>query len=69
MWMAEARDRAAWSRTFAQIAALYNAFRGKNQPAVNVLQFFPWDKVSKQRAEPMTLALDNVLKELFPEKR
>lgn len=43
IWMAEAADRAAWNRTFAEMANLHNKFRGEKDEAIDPMQFFPWD--------------------------
>ncbi len=66
--MAEAKDRAAWNRTFAMLAGLYNPNRAKGAKPIDPMQFFPWaDLKSKPLAGP-TEAERQVLREAFPKK-
>jgi len=65
--MAEARDRAAWNRTFAVLAQLFNANRDpkKAQP-IEPMQFFPWDTAKPRQAPPPTEADRAALRRAFP---
>jgi len=67
--MAEAADRARWNRTQAVLAQIYNANRGKDDPPIDPMKFFPWDKGrSKPKARRITPADDKMLTKLFPPK-
>ncbi len=70
MWMAEARDRADWNRTFAILAQIYNANRDpdKSTPS-DPMQFFPWEKPKPARALPATAADVALLKHMYPGKK
>ena len=52
--MAEVRDRAAWNRTFAVLAQLFNANRDPEKTrAIDPMVFFPWGKrTDEQPASP-----------------
>jgi len=69
--MAEARDRAAWNRTFALEAVLYNAFRGKNDDPVDPMQFYPWPlpKHESKKVKRLTPELDRMLSDTYPAKK
>jgi len=70
MWMAEAADRAAWNRTFAVVAQLYNAFRGpKRHEAIDPMQFFPWQRAENRPAPPPTPEERAMLRQAFSGKR
>ena len=70
MWMAEARDRAGWNRTFALLDQLFNANRDpKTTRPVDPLQFFPWDKRAQEPAPPPTESDLKMLRKAFPGKR
>ena len=53
--MAEVRDRAAWNRTFAVLAQLFNANRDpeKTRP-IDPMAFFPWGKQAEEQAPAPT---------------
>ena len=69
--MAEARDRAAWNRTFALEAVLFNAFRGKDDEPVDPMQFYPWPLPPKREkpAKRLTPELDRMLSAIYPPKQ
>jgi len=52
--MAEAADRAAWNRTFAVLAQIYNANRGEGGEPIDPLQYFPWERPGPQKPKPPT---------------
>ena len=65
--MAEARDRAAWNRSLALLAALFNVHRdpARTKP-IDPMQFFPWDRPPLEQAPPPTLADLKMLRRVFP---
>ena len=68
--MAESRDRALWSHTFALLAQLFNANRdAKRTRPIDPLQFFPWDKQVREPAPPPTESDLEMLRRAFPGKR
>lgn len=68
--MAEAKDRAAWNRTFAVLAQIYNANRDpKKTDSIDPMQFFPWDRQQKEQALPPTPEDREMLRRAFPGKR
>ncbi len=68
--MAEAADRAAWNRTFAVLAQIYNANRDpKKTEPIDPMQFFPWDKARNQQAPPPTAEDRQMLRRAFPPKK
>jgi len=67
--MAEARDRAAWNRTFAGLAQLYNIYRPEGAERVSPLAFFPWESPEPPQAPPPTEEDRVVLRELFPGRK
>lgn len=68
--MAEAKDRAAWNRTFALMAQLHNAFRDpKKTDPMDPMQFFPWQRAENQQAPPPTAEEREMLRQAFPGKR
>ncbi len=68
--MAEARDRAAWNRTLAVLAQMYNANRGKNDQPEDPMQFFPWHEGTKRKVTPPPSKADlAMLKHTFPGKK
>jgi len=68
--MAEAKDRAAWNRTFAVLAQLFNANRDpeKTKP-IDPMQFFPWDRSPKEQASPPTPEDRQMLRRAFPGRK
>jgi len=65
--MAEARDRAAWNRTRAVLAQLYNVNRDpKKGKPIDPEQFFPWDDAAAQAAPPPTDVDRELLQQTFP---
>jgi len=68
--MAEARDRAAWNRTRAVLAQLYNVNRDpKRGKPIDPERFFPWDDVAKKPAAPPPTDADReLLKRIFPKR-
>ena len=69
MWMAEARDRTAWNRTFAVLAQLFNTNRDPHKTqGIDPLQFFPWDKAVREQAPPPTVEDRKMLRRAFPGK-
>ena len=68
--MAEARDRAAWNRTFAVLAQLCNANRNPDHgQAIDPVQFFPWDQGQQKQAPPPTPEEREMLRRRFPGRR
>jgi len=68
--MAEARDRAAWNRTMAFLAGLYNVNRDpKKTKPIDPMQFFPWGQPQEERAPPPTEADREMLRRVFPGKK
>lgn len=68
--MAEARDRAAWNRTMAWLAGLYNVNRDpKKTKAIDPMQFFPWTQPAKEQAPPPTEADRAMLRHVFPRRK
>ena len=63
--MVKARDSAAWNRTFAVLAQLYNVNRQAGAEAIDPLQFFPWSDRSRPAKAP-TPAEERMLERLFP---
>jgi hypothetical protein len=68
--MAEVRDRAAWNRTFAVLAQLFNANRDpeKTRP-IDPMVFFPWGKQTEEQAPAPTDEERQMLRRAFPKKR
>jgi hypothetical protein len=66
--MAEARDKAAWNRTFAVVAQLYNTVRGEKSEAIDPMQFFPWERPEKVKALPPTPEQEAMLDKMFSPK-
>ena len=70
MWMAEVRDRAAWNRTFAVLAQIFNANRdSKTTKPIDPLQFYPWGLGTREQAPPPTEGDRQMLRRAFPGKR
>ncbi len=68
--MAEARDRAAWNRTMAWLAGLYNVHRDpKKTKAIDPMQFFPWGQPQQEQAPPPTEADRAMLRHVFPRRK
>ena len=68
--MAEVRDRAAWNRTFAVLAQMFNANRDPEKTrAIDPMVFFPWGKRTEQQAAPPTAEERQMLRRAFPGKR
>jgi len=68
--MAEAKDRAAWNRTFAVLAQIHNANRDpKKTEPIDPMQFFPWDKARNQQAPPPTAEDRQMLRRAIGRKR
>lgn len=68
--MAEARDHAAWNRTFAQMAQISNLCREKDSEAVDPMIFYPWSREhEKLTAPPPTEEELVMLREAFPGKK
>ena len=64
--MAEARDRAAWNRTCALLAQLYNANRAEGSQPIDPMQFFPWhDESDEAPAPPPTPEQERMLERMF----
>ena len=68
--MAKASDRAAWCRTFAVLAQMFNVNRGKNSEAIDPMQFYPWPETGSHGSTlpPPTEADRKELRQLFPGK-
>ena len=64
-WMAEARDRYAWNRTFAVLAQLYNVNREQGDEPIQPMKFFPWAD-GEPAAKPPTPEQEKMLEEIFP---
>jgi len=67
--MAEARDRAAWNRTMAVLAQLYNANRGQDARPIDPMQFFHWQAPRPKMAPPPTPEQREWLRANFGKKR
>ena len=67
MWMAEAADRAAWNRTCAVLAQIYNLGRGEGDRPVDPMRFCPWDRKRPLPPPPSPEEVE-MLKKLFPAK-
>ncbi len=67
--MAEAADRAAWSRTFAVIAQMLNENRSEKSKPINVMEFFPWE-INDPQPKPRKLTSQERqrMRELLPKK-
>lgn len=69
MWMAEAKDRYEWNRTFALLAQTYNLNRGPKTKALPVMQFFPWPtEQEKPKPRKLTPEERHGMRELLPPK-
>lgn len=67
--MAEAADRAAWNRTAALLAQIYNAnLDPKKGKPIDPMQFFPWERDRKQQAPPPTPEEREMLGRAFGKK-
>lgn len=69
--MAKAADVAAWCRTFAVLAQMFNANRDpeKSDP-IDPMQFYPWSKKKRKRKlRPPTDIEREQLRELFPKRK
>lgn len=65
--MAEAKDKAAWNRTFAIMAQIRNTVVAHARDAVNPMEFYPWTVVAERvNAPPPTPAQEAALSEVFP---
>jgi len=64
--MAESRDRAAWNRTFAMLAGLYNPNRAKGAQPVDPMRFFPWADLQAKGPPPPSAADRATLRSVFP---
>lgn len=67
--MAEAADKAAWNRTFAVVAQIFNSVRSEKVEAIDPMLFYPWERPQKAAAKPPTPAQDALLTKLFPAKK
>lgn len=72
--MAEAKDRAAWNRTFAVLAQICNANRDpKKGKSIDPMQFFPWhdggSAIRGGKAPPPTAEDRAALRLAFPGKK
>ena len=67
MWLAEARQREAWSHTSQVLAMTYNAHRGKGARAMKPAEFNPFvEKATKPVAQTNDLS---ILKQVFVKER
>jgi len=66
--MAKAADRAAWCRTFAVLAQLFNASGVKASDVIDPMQFYPWGENNDSRLRPPTEMERQQLREFFPKK-
>ena len=65
--MAKASGRAAWGRTFAVLAQMFNANRDpEKSKAINPMQFYPWADQEEKSAPPATPQQLTELRQLFP---
>jgi len=66
--MAEAADKAAWNRTFAVVAQIYNSVREKKAEAIDPMAFYPWAQEKRTNAPPPTKEQDAMLSQVFSPK-
>ena len=68
--MTEAKDRAAWNRTFAVVAQLANVNRDpKKTKAIDIMRFFPWSLPAPKAAPPPDKAEREALRKTYPGKK
>lgn len=66
--MAKAADRAAWHRTFALLAQIFNASGVKREDLIDPIQFYPWRDAKASTLRPPTEQERQELRKLFPKK-
>ena len=66
--MAEARDQAAWSRTFAVLAQLRNTCVERASDTIDPMTFYPWALPEKGPAPPPTPEEEALLSEMYSPK-
>jgi hypothetical protein len=73
VWMSESRleaeDRRGWKRTFAIMATLYNANRGENTPAIDPMEFYPYEKGSSEGNDESAPVDRELMRRMFPGNR
>ena len=68
--MAEARDRAAWARTWAKMAHDYNLHgRHEEDPPQDPMAFFPWEKLERPPTPGPSPAQEAALEAYFNQDR
>jgi len=65
--MAESKDRAAWARTSAILAQIYNANRGEGDKPIDPMRFCPWYDPKKSLPPPPDELDREFLRKAFPE--
>lgn len=68
--MTEAKDRAAWNRTFAVVAQLSNVNRDPQKTtAIDIMRFFPWSLDVPKAAPPPTDSDRKALRKAYPGRK